>query len=132
MKRAWLSVLAIFVLLTVFPGSPSAATAHDIDAAGARRLIAERADLFILDVRTPGEFAEVRLEGAVLIPIDQVVKRISEIPRDRPILVYCAVGSRSSQVAGYLARLGYPEVYNLYGGIWGWQLRGYPVLKGSP
>ncbi|TYO98293.1 rhodanese-related sulfurtransferase [Geothermobacter ehrlichii] len=132
MNRTRLSALVVLLLLTVLSEPLLAAMARNIDAAGARRLIAERPDLFILDVRTPEEFAGVRLEGAVLIPIDQVVKRIAEIPRNRPVLVYCAVGSRSSQVAGYLARLGYSEVYNLYGGIWGWRLRGYPVLKGLP
>ena len=95
---------------------------------------AERAgaDGIELDVRTPGEFMQLRLDGAHLIPIDQLLRRIGELPKDRPILVYCAVGSRSSQVAGYLAQQGYSEVYNLYGGISAWQLRGYPVLQGAP
>ena len=89
-------------------------------------------DIFLLDVRTPGEFREIRLVGGKLIPIDQLLKRISEVPQDKPVLVYCAVGSRSSQVVGYLARTGFPEVYNLYGGIYAWNKQGFPVLTGLP
>ncbi|RMF46699.1 MAG: rhodanese-like domain-containing protein [Deltaproteobacteria bacterium] len=129
MKARLFTLLALLLLTAT---SSLAATARNIDARDARLLLQQKPDLFLLDVRTPQEYFEIRIDGSTLIPIDQVVRRIREIPRDRPILVYCAVGSRSSQVAGYLARIGYPEVYNLYGGIWGWQLRGYPVLKGAP
>ncbi|NIQ08628.1 MAG: rhodanese-like domain-containing protein, partial [Gammaproteobacteria bacterium] len=73
-----------------------------------------------------------RLQGARLIPIDQLVARIGELPKDRPILVYCAVGSRSAQVVNYLARRGFSELYNLYGGIYSWAQKGYPILKGGP
>ncbi|RME41530.1 MAG: rhodanese-like domain-containing protein [Deltaproteobacteria bacterium] len=126
--RFFLLVLGLFVL----PGFVEAAVVQNVNAQTARQLLAQKPNLFLLDVRTPEEYFQVRLEGAVLIPLDQLSRRLADIPRDRPVLVYCAVGSRSSQAAGYLARLGYPEVYNLYGGIWGWQLRGYPVLKGAP
>lgn len=74
----------------------------------------------------------MRIDGAHLIPIDKLMARIDEIPRDRALLVYCAVGSRSTSVSDYLVKRGYGQVYNLQGGIWAWQLRNYPVLKGAP
>lgn len=121
------------VVLLVFSAHLSlAAESRNLSAIDSRALLEKKDGVFLLDVRTPEEYRKVRLEGAHLIPIDQVLRRLSEVPQDRPILVYCAVGSRSSQVANYLARQGYPEVYNLFGGIWGWQLRGLPVLKGGP
>ncbi|PNU21260.1 rhodanese-like domain-containing protein [Geothermobacter hydrogeniphilus] len=123
-------LLSISLLLP--PGPVRAAQVRNISADQARKIIATMHDLFLLDVRTPQEYAEVRLDGARLIPINDLITRIAEVPKDRPILVYCAVGSRSSRVADYLARSGYPDVYNLIGGIWAWQLRGYPVLKGRP
>ena len=95
-------------------------------------MVGQRGDLFLLDVRTPGEYQQARLDGARLIPIDQFVKRLAEVPKDRPVLVYCAVGSRSAQVVNYLARRGYPEIYNLYGGIYAWAQKGLPVLQGGP
>ena len=94
-------------------------------------MVRQRSDLYLLDVRTPGEYQQARLAGAQLIPIDQMMKRLAEVPKDRPILVYCAVGSRSSQVVNYLARQGYPEVYNLDGGIYSWAQNGYPILQGA-
>jgi len=110
----------------------TASVPQNITAVQARELIEAQKDLYLLDVRTLQEYSEVRLEGATLVPIDQLLRRIAELPKDRPILVYCAVGSRSSQVVNYLAKVGYGPVYNLKGGIWAWQLRKYPVLKGSP
>ncbi len=104
---------------------------ENLSAVKARELLQSQ-EVFLLDVRTPQEYFEVRLVNATLIPIDQVVKRIGEIPKDKPILIYCAVGSRSSQVSSYLARNGYGPLYNLSGGIWGWQLRNFPVNQGAP
>lgn len=121
--------LALF--LTFAPLSVSAEV-RNLSSREANSLLQGTPDLFILDVRTPGEYQRSRLEGARLIPIDQLSRRLAEIPGDRPILVYCAVGSRSSQVASYLDRQGIKEVYNLFGGIWGWQLSGYAVLTGGP
>ncbi len=87
----------------------------------------------MLDVRTLQEYFEIRLEGAHLIPIDKLSSRIAEVPTDRPLLIYCAVGARSSQVAEYLVRKGYPEVYDLRGGIEAWaKLYRLPVLSGAP
>lgn len=121
------------LLVIVFPGLVFAGIARNVSPSEAYQMLQSRGDqLYLLDVRTPGEFREVRLEGAKLIPIDQLMKRMQEVPKDRPILVYCAVGSRSSQVVGYMARIGYPEVYNLYGGIYAWGKKGYPVLSGLP
>lgn len=124
-------LLAVACLLLIVPPA-HAALSKNISAAQARDLLNAEPGVFLLDVRTPEEYLQIRLEGARLVPIDQLLKRIDELPQDRPILVYCAVGSRSSQVANYLARLGYPAVYNLYGGIYAWQLRGYPVIQGRP
>ena len=117
------------LLLTAGLFSVAEAAVQNLSADDARKLLQSRSDIYLLDVRTAGEYFQVRLEGARLIPIDQLQRRINEVPK-APVLVYCAVGSRSSAVADYLLRLGYPEVYNLYGGIWAWQLRGYPILKG--
>ncbi len=109
-----------------------AAVAKNVNPETAFSLLNQHDDMFLLDVRTPGEYQQTRLQGARLIPIDQLVARIGELPKDRPILVYCAVGSRSAQVVNYLARRGFSELYNLYGGIYSWAQKGYPILKGGP
>jgi rhodanese-related sulfurtransferase len=96
-------------------------------------MLKENADLYLLDVRTPQEYFQARLAGAHLIPIDKFLARIGEVPTDRPLLIYCAVGARSSQVAEYLVRKGYSEVYDLRGGIEAWaKLYRLPILSGAP
>jgi len=120
------------MLTTLFTSLCLAVVASNIDAHKAQRLIKERRDVFLLDVRTPGEYQQMRLADAHLIPIDQVTRRLNEIPKNRPVIIYCAVGSRSAQVFNYLARRGYQEVYNLDGGIYAWAQRGYPILQGRP
>jgi len=130
MKRQLL--FCFFLLLIVLPAYTEAAVARNLTPAEAFKMVGQRSDLYLLDVRTPGEYQQARLEGARLIPIDQFAKRLSEVPKDLPILVYCAVGSRSAQVVNYLARQGYQEIYNLSGGIYSWSQNGYPVLRGGP
>ena len=124
--------ICFFLLLVMLPAHADAAVARNVKPQEALSLVDQRSDLYLLDVRTLGEYQQTRLEGARLIPIDQFAKRLSEVPKNRPILVYCAVGSRSAQVVNYLVRKGYPEVYNLYGGIYAWAQKGYPILQGGP
>lgn len=105
------------------------AVASNIAPADALALLKKQQNTYLLDVRTPEEFQQARIAGAHLIPIDQVMQRVGELPKDRPILVYCAVGSRSAQVFSFLARRGYAEVYNLEGGIYAWAAKGYPLVR---
>jgi len=127
-----LFLFRITFLLLMLPVLAEATIARNVSPEEAYGMVAKHDSLYLLDVRTPGEFQQARLEGASLIPIDQLLKRLAEVPKDRPILVYCAVGSRSAQVVNYLARQGYPEVYNLYGGIYSWAQKGYPIQQGEP
>ena len=124
-------VLLVMIICLLVPSSSDGEIAVNIKAEDAYKLVNKVDNLYVLDVRTPFEFQQVRLEGALLIPIDQLKKRIKELPKNRPILVYCAVGSRSAQVVNYLARHGYPELYNLYGGIYSWAQKGYPIIQGT-
>jgi rhodanese-related sulfurtransferase len=129
----WIRYLSlVLLLLSCLASSAAAGLARDLSVPEATDLLRKDSRVYLLDVRTPGEYRQVRLDGAHLIPIDQLLSRVGELPRDRPILVYCTVGARSSQVFRYLAAQGYPEVYNLSGGLSAWQLRGLPVLKGVP
>ncbi|MFN8309220.1 MAG: FAD-dependent oxidoreductase [Chitinophagales bacterium] len=77
-------------------------------------------DFFILDVRTAAEFAKGALPHAVNIPVDTLRGRLSEIPNDRKILVYCQVGLRGYLAYRILAQCGYNQLYNLSGGYTTW------------
>lgn len=80
----------------------------------------------LIDVRTPEEFASGHIPGAVNISIDQLPQRLSEIPQDKPVVLYCRSGNRSNQAAQILARAGYSQIYDL-GGIITWAQQGYPI-----
>ena len=84
----------------------------------------------LLDVREPDEVRQVRVEGSLLIPMSQLGSRLDEIPRDRPVIVMCAMGSRSADVTGYLLQQGWEDVGNVAGGIEGWERLGLPVERG--
>lgn len=77
---------------------------------------------FLLDVREPWEWeiGNLAASGAVLIPFTEVPARNKELPRDRPLVVFCHVGVRSALVAQSLLANGFEEVYNLRGGYLAW------------
>ena len=76
----------------------------------------DKSDSILLDVRTPEEHEFAAIEGAVNIPIDELRNRLSEIPRNKKIVVYCAVGLRGYLASRILLQNGYTNVYNLSGG----------------
>jgi len=80
-------------------------------------------DFFLLDVRTPKEYAAQAIDGSSLIPLEDLGRRMDELPRDKDIVVYCRVGNRSAYACAHLARMGY-SVKNLEGGIMLWNMSG--------
>lgn len=78
-------------------------------------------DFQLIDVREPFEFEEVNL-GALLIPMNRVPDRISEIERNKKVVVHCKAGARSASVIQYLeSQHGYKNLANLKGGIMAWE-----------
>ncbi len=82
-----------------------------------------------LDVRTPKEYAEGHIKGAVLIPVQELEQRMAEVPKDKQVYVYCHSGGRSSRAASMLAQHGYSNIENVVGGIVAWKKSHYPVEK---
>jgi rhodanese-related sulfurtransferase len=82
----------------------------------------------VLDVRSPQEWAGGHIAGALHIPVDDIQKRLSEVPRDgRKLFVICAGGGRSQAAAAFLANRGYLNVHNVEGGMNSWK---GPVERG--
>jgi len=84
---------------------------------------------FVLDVRTPEEYASGHVPGAANIPHDQVAARLAEVPKDRPVVLYCRSGRRSGLAAEVLNESGYRRVQLLEGDMPAWIERGRPVEK---
>ena len=76
--------------------------------------------VLLLDVREPDEREQAKIEPSLHIPMREVPGRLSELPRDREIVVYCHGGTRSAMIAGFLEGNGYPHVANMRGGIDAW------------
>ena len=74
----------------------------------------------LLDVRQPNEYSTAHIPGATLIPLPQLTDSLDELDREKPIVVYCAIGGRSRVAAQLLAGKGFKKVYNLKGGINAW------------
>jgi rhodanese-related sulfurtransferase len=90
----------------------------------------QKSAYFLLDVRQPEEYREGHIAGAKLIPLDQLGRRMKELPRERQIVCVCRSGSRSGAAARDLAAAGY-QAANLRGGMLAWAREGLPVKKGS-
>ena len=67
----------------------------------------------------------------MLIPLGSLPSRLKEVPRDRPVVVYCRTGHRSAQGHDILLQAGYKPVTSLAGGITQWQSQGMPVVTGQ-
>ena len=85
-------------------------------------------DPYILDVREPFEFQIAQI-GGKLIPQNEVPLRLSEIPREREIVVQCKSGGRSQRIAEFLKQEGFPSVVNLAGGILAWSDEIDPTVR---
>jgi rhodanese-related sulfurtransferase len=74
---------------------------------------------FLLDVREEAEYQTCNL-GGKLIPLNQLIHHLDQIPRDRMIVVHCKAGGRSAKAAKLLHEEGFKLVHNLEGGILAW------------
>jgi rhodanese-related sulfurtransferase len=93
----------------------------------ARSMMASRPELLVVDLREPAELKEGYIEGSVLIPVSDLSKGSKSLPSNQPLLLVCAVGGRSYGVGRYFSLKGYPEIYNLQGGIDNWKKAGLPL-----
>ena len=102
----------------------------EIDTVEAINLINHQ-DAAILDVREHHEYASGHLPNARHIPSGKIGERIGEIEKlkEKPVVVYCRSGARSSSVCGLLSKKGFGKVYNLKGGILSWESAKLPVEK---
>jgi hydroxyacylglutathione hydrolase len=88
--------------------------------------------LTILDTRAEEECESGFIEGALHIYVGHLEQRISEVPRDKPIAVYCKTGHRAGLSASILLRAGFPKVYNVPGSITAWVAAGFPLTMNEP
>ncbi|TFU15477.1 rhodanese-like domain-containing protein [Thermus tengchongensis] len=141
-KLAWLGLLLVLpVLAQATTATFSAGTVRElgnflttlpadfygIQPAAAKQMM-DTLDVFVLDVREPSEYKDGRIPGAVNIPIRDLPKRLSEIPKGKPIIVYCGIGHRGAMALVFLKGQGY-NVKSILGGYKAWTGANLPVEK---
>jgi rhodanese-related sulfurtransferase len=94
----------------------------------------EKKNPLILDVRTPREYYSGHLPGAVLIPLQQLVERVSEIEnyKNKEILIYCRSGNRSTVAGEILIHKGFKKIYNIRDGMLGWMKNNFELKQEKP
>jgi rhodanese-related sulfurtransferase len=109
---------------------PGTIPAIDVNETASRLEASGSDGPILVDVREDEELRTARVAGAVHLPMSSFAERFGELPRDRPLLVMCASGGRSSAATSFLLRNGWDDVVNVDGGITAWQRAGMPIKTG--
>lgn len=137
------SLLSLLTLLGLLAGPATAQSVHNKRYDRLLRLMLNKSvptvsvnelqqpgKRLVLDAREPAEFAVSHLAGAVPVGYKQLdLRALNNVAKDWPIVVYCSVGYRSQKVTQTLAKQGFTNVRNVYGGIFEWVNRGYPIVN---
>lgn len=102
----------------------------EMNAAEVREAVTTGA-VHVIDVRGESEYNAGHLPDVPNVPLGYLLDRIDEMPRDRPLVLHCQTGARSSIGASLLRARGLEEVFNLRGGFAHWQAAGFPVVRES-
>jgi rhodanese-related sulfurtransferase len=142
-KRGYYGViLALVVLLSAAPGCAGEVRPATSGEPWVKEVASQEAfkliqgnqgkpDFIILDVRTPEEFAEGHIAGALNISTRQLTfnEEIKKLNRNYTYLVYCRTGSRSIEAVNTMGELGFKRIYHMVNGITEWTAAGLPVVK---
>ena len=113
-----------------FGKSEAPAPVPAVDVTEAQRRL-DRREALLIDVREPDEWVAGHVAGATHIPLGDLEARLAEVPRDRPVLLFCRSGNRSGKATAFLRRQGFGQATNVEGGIIAWQGAGLPVTRGA-
>lgn len=108
----------------------SAPVFQSISVTEVYKLIEQKTDLSLIDVRTPQERKQMRIAGSRLVPVGDVIRGKVTFPPDKPVILVCAVGGRSYIAGKALVSRGYSRIYNMDGGIEAWHRAGLPLERG--
>jgi len=139
MKKNFILIFSAFLLVFLgarivpaaqpqFPGlEQQASLFKTVSPQEAKNLIENRKDLLLIDVRGQDELHEGYIEGSTLMPLWDIIKGVQRPPKNKPILLICAVGGRSLALGQLMSKNGWDEVYNLKGGISAWKEANLPL-----
>jgi rhodanese-related sulfurtransferase len=111
------SILILFIL--IFLTACGNAGYKNVSTDDAKKLIEDN-EVIVLDVRTPEEFQGGHIPNAILIPLQELENRLTEIDKEKSYLVVCRSGNRSAQASEILSNNGFSTIYNMTGGMNNW------------
>jgi len=129
----WATISALIASLLAFSGCDEKQGTAQKTTVSPREVYERRMDekVLIIDVRTPAEFKQERIEQAVNKPLDSIEKWVNKLPKDKTIYFVCRSGSRSGIAQRIAAQRGYTDAYNMAGGMIAWRREGLPVMSGD-
>lgn len=124
--------LVLAVLVTACSSGTDTASIELVSPEQAAEVIEDAPDgLVVLDIRTPEEYNEVRLDGAINVDYyaTDFADQLDTLDKNNPYVMYCRSGNRSSDAVETMKDLGFTEVYEIDGGIVNWYEAGFPVVE---
>jgi rhodanese-related sulfurtransferase len=127
-QPALLTALAFLLWLPAF----ALDQVPEVDSITLNKWIAERKDLVLIDVGTPGDFAEGHIPGSISLPLGaSFEERSKNLSKGKTYILICPTGRRSATAAKLMMEQGFEKVYNLQGGTADWIRKGLKVNKGN-
>ncbi len=118
------------VINEAFDKKISNTIAHTIPFIGVEELKNIQNEVIIFDAREKAEFDISHIPGAKFLGYKKFnPKQLKDVEKDKKIILYCSIGYRSEKIGEKLRKLGYSKIYNLYGSIFEWANRGYPLIN---
>ena len=105
---------------------------YRIDTSEAKEMLDSGSGAVVIDVRRPDEWAAGHVQGAIHIPVDDIMTRIEELPTETNLLLICAQGVRSGLACEFASAMGYSSdrLFNIEDGTAPWIEKGYPTEQG--
>jgi len=129
-QLAIIAIVAFVIYLIASAGGISSSSLASAVSTDEAYKMYQQSSTFTVDVRTQEEWDEYHAPNTTLIPLDQLQNRLSEVPKDKEILVVCRSGNRSQQGRDILLSAGY-NATSMTGGLKEWYAKGYPI-EGAP
>ena len=136
MERKASIVVVLLLTLTMVTTAAAGSAVKNVTVGKAQTLMKERAgktDFVILDVRTPEEFAEGHLDGAVNLDVQarDFEKKLRVLDRKKSYLVYCRTGNRSRKATVAMEALGFRSIFHMTEGVVRWKQQNLPLARPS-
>ncbi|MDA8126219.1 MAG: rhodanese-like domain-containing protein [Deltaproteobacteria bacterium] len=104
----------------------------EVDANTLNKWVSEAKDVVLIDVGSPGDFAEGHIPASISIPLGASFEgKIKNLSKGKTYILICPTGRRSAKAASLMIEQGFEKVYNLKGGITDWLRKGLKVAKGT-